>query len=222
MDGDGEGGCTRYGMCPAFNGNNLASRPRSERYTLVTQAAERRWTAVEKEVHARVRAFARYMEPGAHGPLADGLVLEQRLRGRIHVSWIQTSAFTWRWWWAGTCSVTCVRAQPACCQMQQILHLHLRLLAGTMSRASSTVARWSSAQLREASADPTQAVHPDAAPQWFHPCLAFHQELQELRLPGLRTLHRRDMLKSNLGVSPVQGWRKCPYVMCVSHVRHRS
>jgi hypothetical protein len=41
---------------------------------------------VEKEVHARVRALARYMQPGAHNALADGLVLEQRLRGRIQVS----------------------------------------------------------------------------------------------------------------------------------------
>lgn len=49
------------------------------------QAAERRWTALEKEVHARTRAFARYMAPGAHNALADGLVLEQRLRGRIQV-----------------------------------------------------------------------------------------------------------------------------------------
>jgi hypothetical protein len=50
---------------------------------------------VEKEVHARVRAFARYMEPGAHGALADGLVLEQRLRGRIHVSRTQECASIW-------------------------------------------------------------------------------------------------------------------------------
>ena len=60
------------------------------------QAAERRWTATEKEVHARMRAFARYMEPGAHGVLADGLVLEQRLRGRIHVRRVHSFGLSWR------------------------------------------------------------------------------------------------------------------------------
>ncbi len=49
------------------------------------QAAERRWTSAEKEVHARTRVFARYMAPGAHATLADGRLLEQRLRGRIQV-----------------------------------------------------------------------------------------------------------------------------------------
>lgn len=57
----------------------------------VSQAAERRWTAVEKEVHARTRAFARYMPPGAHNALAEGLVLEQRLRGRIQVTLTRTT-----------------------------------------------------------------------------------------------------------------------------------
>ena len=75
-DGGGEGGARTSIITDGKGGRNAPAH---------LQAAERRWTATEKEVHARMRAFARYMEPGAHGALADGLVLEQRLRGRIHV-----------------------------------------------------------------------------------------------------------------------------------------
>ena len=53
-----------------------ASRP-------TRQAAERRRLPGEKELHARMRVFARYMPQAEHDDLVDALVLEQRLQHRI-------------------------------------------------------------------------------------------------------------------------------------------
>jgi len=47
------------------------------------QAAERRRLPGEKELHARMRVFARYMPQAGHDDLVDALVLEQRLQHRI-------------------------------------------------------------------------------------------------------------------------------------------
>lgn len=52
---------------------------------LLQQALEKRWGQAEKEVHLRMRAFARYMPQGEHEALADGLINENRLRARIAV-----------------------------------------------------------------------------------------------------------------------------------------
>ena len=47
------------------------------------QAAEKRRLHGEKELHARMRVFARYMPQGDHDDLVDALILEQRLQHRI-------------------------------------------------------------------------------------------------------------------------------------------
>ena len=47
------------------------------------QAAEKRRLPGEKELHARMRVFARYMPQAEHDDLVDALVLEQRLQHRI-------------------------------------------------------------------------------------------------------------------------------------------
>jgi len=47
------------------------------------QAAERRRLPGEKELHARMRVFGRYMPQTEHDDLVDALVLEQRLQHRI-------------------------------------------------------------------------------------------------------------------------------------------
>lgn len=50
------------------------------------QAQDRRRTPVEKELHARLRVFARFQAPAEHEALVDGLLTEHRLRARIAVS----------------------------------------------------------------------------------------------------------------------------------------
>ena len=52
---------------------------------LADQALEKRWSPAERDVHLRLRAFARYMPHGEHEALAEGLLSEQRLRARIQV-----------------------------------------------------------------------------------------------------------------------------------------
>ncbi len=49
------------------------------------QAAEKRRLPGEKELHERMRVFARYMPQAEHDDLVDALVLEQRLQHRIQV-----------------------------------------------------------------------------------------------------------------------------------------
>ena len=52
---------------------------------LSVQAAEKRRLHGEKELHARMRVFARYMPQAEHDDLVDALILEQRLQHRIQV-----------------------------------------------------------------------------------------------------------------------------------------
>ena len=47
------------------------------------QAAEKRRLPGEKELHARMRVFARYMPQAEHDDLVDALVMQQRLQHRI-------------------------------------------------------------------------------------------------------------------------------------------
>ena len=53
---------------------------------MAVQAAEKRRLPGEKELHARLRVFARYMGQQQHDDLVDGLILEQRLQTRIQAS----------------------------------------------------------------------------------------------------------------------------------------
>lgn len=50
------------------------------------QAAERRLTPRDREFHAALRPLARYQAQPEHELLAEGLLLEARLRARLLVS----------------------------------------------------------------------------------------------------------------------------------------
>ena len=47
------------------------------------QALERRRTSQEKEIHASVRVFARFLEPNEYEIMLEGLAAESRIRNRI-------------------------------------------------------------------------------------------------------------------------------------------
>ena len=54
-------------------------------------------------MHGRLRVFARYMEPAEVDALAEGLMLEQRLRSRITELQVG-EVLAWRSVFCGTCA----------------------------------------------------------------------------------------------------------------------